>query len=308
MAVTLGKSKEQELTLGTPQQGSVSAGTPGQGSVSMSTYVPNWQITGDNTISDVGYGDAAAATTPTKLTASQIAASKASKTRGDIRNRGAELNAIYNALFGDLDTLLKARSGELETQYGKQFEDAAKSYASSIPTIQNSYAAIGAADSTDTSDAKDNAKDAFDTTNRTIGENKTKDLTAVGQYGREQRAKIQADQDALNYNLGQLDSTTDQGALDSMRGDVESRIGSANTTRATLGTDGTARNELSALTADNGRFESASNALDSLLKSSMSGAVKQAAVKSIVDNAGLSDDDKQKINMQYGNVYNESNV
>ncbi len=243
--------------------------------------------------------------------AAQAAAQKAAKVnsvRGEIKNNAQQLQAIYNALFGDLDNLLKSRASKVETQYGDQFAAAAKQYADSLPKIQNSYAAIGAADSTDTADAKDSAKEGFDTTNKTIGKNKHDDLNAIGQYGNEQRARFLADQDSLNRNLGRVDTTDDLDALRSMRNDIESNIGTANTTKATLGTDASAGKALSTLTADNGRYQEAVNALDSILKGSMSGAVKEAAVKSIVDNAGLSDEDKNKINLQYGNVYNETNA
>jgi len=90
-----------------------------------------------------------------------------------------------------------------------------------------------------------------------------------------------------------------------MRNDIERNIDQAGVTRATLGTDGDAAKAVSSLTADAGRFEAATNALDSIIKSSMSGAVKEAAVKAVTDNAGLSDEEKKKVQAQYGNVYAE---
>lgn len=228
--------------------------------------------------------------------------------RGDITGRGAELQAIYDAIFGDLDSLLRDKAAKVESEYGDQFKQAASQYAASIPTISNSYASVGAADSTDNADAKTKAKQGFDETNVTIGKNKEKDLSSIGQYGNEQRAKFTADKDSLNRNIARAGETEDVDALRGMRNDIESGIGNASVARAQLGTDAGARGELSRLTADNGRFAAASNALDQIIKSSMSGAVKEAAVKSIVDNAGLSDTDKEKVKLQYGNVYNETNA
>lgn len=235
-------------------------------------------------------------------------AAKVSRVRGDIRGRGGELQAIYDSLFGDLDTLLRTRSADVERDYGDQLSKATEQYSSALPTIQNSYAAIGAADSTDTADAKDAAKKGFDDTTTTIGKNKQKDLSAIGQYGNEQRAKIQSDKDALNRELGRIGETDDVDALRGTRSNIETNLGAANVTKQTLGTEGKAAKDLSALTQDAGRFEAASNALDNILKSSMSGAVKEAAVKAIVDNAGLSDDEKEKVQLQYGNVYQEQNA
>lgn len=240
--------------------------------------------------------------------AANARAAEIGRLRGDIRGRGSELQAIYDSLFGDLDTLLRTRSSDVERDYGEQLTKASDQYAKALPTIQNSYAAIGAADSTDTADAKDTAKAGFDDTTSTIGKNKQKDLAAIGQYGNEQRAKIQSDKDALNRELGRIDETDDVDALRGTRSNIETNLGAANVTKQTLGTEGKAANDLKALTKDAGRFEAASNALDNILKSSMSGAVKEAAVKAIVDNAGLSDDEKEKVQLQYGNVYQEQNA
>lgn len=225
--------------------------------------------------------------------------------RGEIKGRGADVDRIYNALFGDLDALVRARDAELETEYGGQLTKASDQYADALPQIETSYAAIGAADSTDTSDAKTGAKKGFEETASTIKKNKETDKSKLGQYSNEQRAKIAVDRDTASRNIARADETDDVGALRAMRNDLESNLGSAQVTRSTLGTDKGARGEVSRLTADNGRFEAAATALDSILKSSMSGAVKDAAVQAITTSAGLSDEEKKKIQQQYGNVYAE---
>jgi hypothetical protein len=223
----------------------------------------------------------------------------------EIRARGGDIDKAYAGLFGDLDTLLKSRSGELETQYGQQLKQAGDQYAAAIPQIETSYAALGAGDSTDTTYAKIGAEKGFEDTTKTIGENKKTDQAKLGQYGEEQRAKFQADKDAAQRNVSRAGETTDTDALRTLRNDLESNLSEAGVTRATLGTDEGARGELSRLTADKGRYQSAVDALDSILKSSLSGGVKQAAVKAIADSSGLSDDEKKKIQETYGNVYAE---
>lgn len=225
--------------------------------------------------------------------------------REQIRGRAGDIQKIYEALFGDLEALLRARDAELETQYGDQLTKASAQYADAIPDIENSYAAIGAADSTDKSDAKDSAKEGFDETTKTIGKNKESDKAKLGQYGKENRAKFEADQTAAQRNVSRADETTDIDALTGLRNDLETNLDTAGVTRATLGTEGSARKELTNLTQDAGRFESATNALDQILKSSMSGAVKQAAITAVTDSAGLSDEEKKKVDQMYGNVYSE---
>jgi hypothetical protein len=223
----------------------------------------------------------------------------------EIRARGGDIDKTYAALFGDLDTLLKSRSGELETQYGQQLKSAGDQYAAAIPQIETSYAALGAGDSTDTTYAKIGAEKGFEDTTKTIGENKKSDQAKLGQYGKEQEAKFKADQEAAKRNVARAGETTDTDALRGLRNDLETNLSEAGVTRASLGTDEGARGELSRITADKGRYQSAVDALDSILKSSLSGGVKQAAVKAVADSSGLSDEEKKKIQETYGNVYAE---
>lgn len=235
-------------------------------------------------------------------------AAMASSLRSRIANSGAGIDAAYSALFGDLDTLLKSRGSELETQYGDQLKKAADDYSAALPQIETSYAAIGAGDSTDQTDAKGKAKTGFEDTTKTIQKNKADDQAKLGAYGNEQRAKFTADQEAARRAVESANGTTDPDALRGLANELDTNLSQTNVTRATLAPDSSARKALSDLTGDNGRFEAATNALDSILKSSMSGAVKAAAVKAITDAGGLSDQEKKKVQEQYGNAYAEQSA
>ena len=225
--------------------------------------------------------------------------------RSRITGRGSEIADAYEILFGDLDKLLRSRSTELEEQYGDQLETASNTYAEAIPEIDASYAALGAYDSTNRGDARTKADKGFQETTKTIGKNKEKDLAALGQYGKEQRARFKADRDAANRAVSSAGETTDVDALRGLANDLDTNLSQTGVTRATLGTDGSARKELGKLTDDAGRYQAAVNALDSIINSSMSGAVKQAAVTAVTDAGGLSDVEKKKIQDTYGNVYSE---
>lgn len=225
--------------------------------------------------------------------------------QSEIMARGGDVESVYASLFGELENLTRSRDSELESQYGDQFKKAADTYAAAIPEIETSYAAIGSADSTDNSDAKGKAKSGYEETTKTIGKNKETDKAKLGQYKREQEAKISTDRESARRNVARAGETTDTDALRSMRNDLETNIGNANVTKATLGSEGQGRQAVTDLTADAGRFDQAVNSLDSIIKSSMSGSVKEAAVKAITDNAGLSDEEKNKVNQMYGNTYAE---
>lgn len=223
--------------------------------------------------------------------------------RGDSRNLISQIMAVYDALFGGLDNVARSRGADVEKQYGDQLDSTTKSYVGSIPEIEKSYAAIGAGDSTDQADAKDTAKEGFDTATKTIQKNKDDDLAAIGNYVAGQQAKWNADRGSVNRLSSRLDSTSDVGDLTDARNELETKLGSVQSDQGGLLTDQGARGTLSNITADNGRFDSVKNALDGIVKGSMSGAVKQAAVEAVTSAAGLNDEDKQKVKALYGNVY-----
>lgn len=222
-----------------------------------------------------------------------------------IGGRNPEIDAIYNALFGDLDNLIKSRDAELETQYGDQLKSATGKFEEALPAIDTSYAALGSYDSTQRTDSRGKAKTGYEETTKTISNNKQKDKAALGQYANENRAKFTADRDAAKRAISSAAETTDVGALRGLDNDLSTNISQAGVTRATLGSDGQARSAVSAITGDNGRYEAAINALDSVLKSSLGSDVKTAAVKAVTEAGGLSEEEKKKVQQTYGNVYAE---
>lgn len=225
--------------------------------------------------------------------------------RAEITNRGGEVDAVYGSLFGDIDNLIKARDAELTTQYGQQRGSASSQYAEVLPEIDMSYAALGSYDSTQRGDKRGKAKRGYEETLDTIAKNEGSDKAKLGQYGIEQKAKFNADKEAAKRNVARAGETTDVNALRGLRNELETNLSTAGVTRAGLTPEGEARKNLTALTSNNGRYEAAINALDSIFKSSMASDVKEAAVEAVSSSAGLSPEEKKKVQEQYGNVYAE---
>ena len=232
-------------------------------------------------------------------------AARRASLRNALTGRRGDVESAYEALFGDLGKLIQSRTGDLETQYGDQLKKASDQYAAALPEIENSYSSLGAANSTDLRDAHIDAQKGYDDTVADIGKNKTKDQAALGQYDKETRARFQADKDAALRAIDSSADTTDVNALQGLSNQLDTNLSGVNVSRATLGTDGEAARHIQGLTSDNGRFQAAIDALDGIMKSSMASDVKQAAVKAVTDAGGLSDQEKKKVQAQYGNVYAE---
>lgn len=235
--------------------------------------------------------------------ASDPDAGERERLKAAIKGKAGSIDAIYNALFGDLDNIVRARDQELTSQYGGQRTKATEQFTEALPVIDQSFAAIGSYDSTQRGDSRGKAKKGYEDTLSTIGQNEKTDRDKLGGYANEQRAKFTADRDSAKRNIARVDETTDVGALRGLRNDLEGNLDTAGVTRATLGTRG--GETVKSITGDNGRFDAAVNALDSILKSSLGSDVKQAAVKAVTDSAGLSEEDKKKVQAQFGNVYAE---
>lgn len=229
------------------------------------------------------------------------------KLRGDIHARVNDLNALYNQLFGNLDNVAAERARELEDNYGEQLGKAAQKYADGVATINNSYAALGSGDSTDRTYAKNSAKSGFEETNKQIKKNKEEDLAKLGNYVEGTKAKWRADHESANRLNGRADEVKDLTELRGGRNSIEDKIGNVKADIGNMNTESGARGKLSELTGDGGRADSLSSALDSILKSSIGGGMKEAAVDSIGNAAGANkgqiDEIKKKNAAQFGDAY-----
>lgn len=262
-------------------------------------------------IKQFGGSDTPTVTAPTITTTYDPAAaaeaarmSRVAGLRGEITGKEDDVIRAYNLLFGDLDKLAKDRAKQIEDTTGENISKLTSQYTKSIPGIESSYAALGAGDSTDTRDAKITAKEGYDDSVKQVGEQKESDLAKVGNYVKETKAGWDADKGSILRMIGRAGDTEDEGDLRAARNSVEDSLDKATAGRGKLGTDEGARGALSKLTADNGRFESITGALDAIVNSSLSQGAKQGAIEAAANSAGLSDEEKQKVKLQYGNVYN----
>jgi len=235
-------------------------------------------------------------------------AARMNKVRGlrdEILGKRGNVMSAYDALFGDLDNLVRSKAGDIEKATGENIGKLTEQYTASIPKIRGSYDALGAGDSTDTRDANIGAKKGYDDSVAEVGKQKQSDLAKVGQYEAETKAGWNADKDSIMRLLNRVNETEDEGDLREARNQIEDKVGEAGASRAKLSTDEGARGRLSAITADAGRFDAIKSSLDNIVNSNLGGDVKSGAVQAVLNSADVSDEDKEKVKLQYGNVYGE---
>lgn len=235
-----------------------------------------------------------------------VAATRALK--DEIKGKRSAIDEAYNALFGDLDSLSRNRVAEIDKKQGENTSNLTTQYTESLPVLDQSYSAVGAYDSTNRGDARDKAKSGYEKSVKEVGDAANEERTKVGQYVSENKAKFGADRDSVMRLIDRVDQTNDAGDLRQARNDVENKQGELGVQRASLVSDAGAKGELAKIGAGNDRFEAIKSSLDQIVNSSMAGGVKAAAVQAVANSADLTDEEKNKIKLQYGNVYDAPSV
>lgn len=223
--------------------------------------------------------------------------------RKAIKGNRPAIEEAYNALFGDLDSLARDRVSDIDRKLGENTAALTGQYTEALPALDQSYAAVGAFDSTNRGDARTKAKTGYEKSVKEVGDAAGEERTKVGQYVTENKAKYGADKDSVLRMIDRVDQTEDEGDLRQARNDVEGKFGDLGVQRATLQSDAGAKGALKGIGAGNERFNSIKASLDQIVNSSMANGVKAAAVEAVANSADLTDEDRQKIKLEYGQVY-----
>jgi len=290
---------------GTPIQGSASGSLQGGSTKSVQGTVPVIQGSSPNlqpAVNPMNYravdapADATAVAAPSVADlAARAAAARTNELRGQVRGYQGDVDSIYNQLFSDLDLLIQSRAGEIDRTAGDSINKLTEKYTGAIPGIESSYAALGAGDSTDSTYAKVDAKKGYEDSLEDVGEQKAKDQATLGSYDETTRANFGADRDALARIFARLDETDNDQDLVDARNAVETKLGTARASKASLMTDEGLKGKIKGATDSSSRVGSIQSSLDNVLNSTLSGAVKQAAIAAAGTSAGLTDEEKNQI-------------
>ena len=289
---------------GTPIQGSGSGSLQGGSTKSVQGSIPVIQGSSPNlqpAVNPMNYRavDAPAAkevpVVDPAVLAAQAAAARTNELRGQVRGYQGDVDSIYNQLFSDLDLLIQSRAGEIDRTAGDSINKLTEQYTGAIPGIESSYAALGAGDSTDSTYAKVDAKKGYEDSLEDVGEQKAKDQATLGSYDETTRANFGADRDALARIFARLDETDNDQDLIDARNAVETKLGTARASKASLMTDEGLKGKIKGATDSSSRVGSIQSSLDNVLNSTLSGAVKQAAIAAAGTSAGLTDEEKNQI-------------
>lgn len=209
----------------------------------------------------------------------------------DITNKLSSLNALYEALYGDIEKTVQDRRSQYDTSYNKQLEDVTGAYTKSQEQLPNVYGARGLSNSSYFENALTDAAKTFNDTLGSIGQNRDQVYAQLGQYANQTKAGFQAGQNALkSINPANLDATTAQ----SLAAQLDQQIAALTQQRAGLGTNqefisGLNRVAPSQQTGTN----QLSKQLQTLVTSSAASFAKEQIAKGLIKAANLTDKNSQ---------------
>lgn len=156
--------------------------------------------------------------------------------KSDILNKWNTLQSVFQGLFGDVDSNIRNRSGELSKDYDDQIGTLVKGYGTATGGTSSAYAARGLSDSSYLSDAQQQNTDIYDQSLKSLADDKTSKLAELGRFGESTKARYGAAKDSFGQSISRLDDY-DEAGLGTLDSQLGGAIGDASAARAGLGSD-----------------------------------------------------------------------
>jgi hypothetical protein len=220
---------------------------------------------------------------------------KLAEGRAAVTNLVGSITGVYDALYGDIGTVAREKTGQLESKYGREIENYTGEFNDQFPVIGQSYAARGAYDSSYRQDKEGIATRGFQRGLGDIQANKREDLAKVGQYISQTQADINAQKGGTQAILDQLAAIEDENTLTNLRNELDTKLRTLQASRAGNQSQAAYMNTLNTTVPGASRMGSIKANLDNVLKSAIPTALKRSVVTQLVNNAGLASEDAQKL-------------
>jgi len=215
--------------------------------------------------------------------------------RSAVTNLVGSITGVYDALYGDVGTVAREKTGQLEQKYGREIENYTGEFNDQFPVIGQSYSARGAYDSSYRQDKEATAQRGFQRGLGDINANKQEDLSKVGQYIATTQADINAQKGGVQSILDQIGAIDDENAITNLRNELDTKLRTLQASRAGNKSQGQYMSTLNQTVPGASRIGSIKANLDNVLKSAIPTALKRSVVTQLVNGAGLPSEDAQKL-------------
>lgn len=184
--------------------------------------------------------------------------------RGQVQPLLGQLRDLYSQINGQIDTYANDQRGQIDQSYGTQFANNDNVYKSGVDTINSSFGARGASDSSYRGNALDSAKTDYTNSNNYLSQQHDSNYAQLGSVVAQNKAAVA---NPPQIDLGQYQ---DVPSLLSLRDQLDQHISGLQGTQRNLFTQGQLRDELN-------KVAPAQSGLDATLKAKIDALTKSGA-------------------------------
>lgn len=127
---------------------------------------------------------------------------------GDIQNKINSINGVYNSIFGNLDRVATDKTNSTIKNYGEQGTQLNNDFANNALQTANVYGGRGIADSSYYTNAKNTAKDIYDTNTSKLKTRQEGDLASIAQNLNQAKAGYNSTKSQIESYVPKLGSMT----------------------------------------------------------------------------------------------------
>lgn len=243
-------------------------------------------------------------TTPSTPSTADIAAqqqgAQISNLKKNIQNLVGNAMGVYETLYGNLGAAAASQKKQLEEQFGQQESQMQQQFSQELPRIGTAYAGRGAYDSSWRINAEQAAKDQMLNQLKSLGMERTAQMSSLGKSVMEQEAAFKTGQDALNRYLADIQGITDIDKLSALQTDVQKRISELEQAKAGLQSQETFTQKFQQIGGPSSRTGQVKAIVDNILSGAAAPELKQSVAAGFIQASGLSPQE-QDVLIQYLN-------
>ena len=245
-------------------------------------------VLGATNITQTPYYDAAAAAMAQKT-------AQANALKGGLTGIINNIKGVYDAIYGDIDTVGADKSSAVRNRYNKESTALADQYATDFPQIGNAFAARGTYDSSYRQDAEERAKRQYSSVQDNLALGRDDDLAKVGQYIASQRASVEADRTSLQQMQDLINASEDPAELQQLQQTLNQKMNDITASRAGLRSQDSYRAEADALVSTADRTQGLRQSLSNIVEGAAPTPLKRSVAMKLIQSSGIPVDQQQAL-------------
>lgn len=250
---------------------------------------PTWGTgtAGESTGQTGGYGGYGAGGDTTALKAAEDA-QRAAALRPQIGSLIDQAKGVYQMLYGDVDVAAADKSSQIGKRYNQDEGALTSQFNDQFPLIGAGYAGRGTFDSSYRINKEKGATDAYTGSVEKLAQGRDDDLSEVGRYVAEQRAKFGAEEGGLEAIRRQIAESQNPDELTKVRNEIDTKVRELSASRAGLNSRAGYLGTLNSRVPEGQRIIGLQQSLGQVIASSVPAPIKRQVGTALLQQSGLS--------------------